>query len=84
MINRTHPPFSRDKWIILSGSLIISQLFISIGSPLSWFELIQKNNFFPDTLFITSLASLLWLIVRAVSVSLQKRYDWLEHPLKRV
>ena len=84
MTNRTHPPFSRDKWIILGGSLIISQLFISIGAQDSWFVLIQQNNFLPDTLFVTCLTLLLWLIVRFVSVSLQKKYDWLEHPLKRI
>ncbi|WP_339789610.1 LytTR family transcriptional regulator DNA-binding domain-containing protein [uncultured Imperialibacter sp.] len=77
-------PLRHDVWIILGVSLIVSQLFISIGAEKDWFELFQDSSFVPDTLFVFILTSALWLYVRMVSVFLQQKYDWLEKPIARI
>lgn len=84
MSNKHLPPFKRDIWIILGVSLVVSQVFVSIGADLSWFELLYQPNFVADTLYSFVLTSSLWLFIRQITKRLQTMYDWLERPLTRV
>jgi len=78
------PSKARDRWVITGISLLVSQLFISIGTGSGWFELIHGKTFIADTIFAFGLTSVLWWYVRSVTGLLQKKYDWLLHPLQRV
>lgn len=78
------PPVKRDLSIVTATSLVISQVMISIGAGLSWFELISSPNYLPDTLFVFVLAASLWWYVRWMTGVLQAKYDWMAHTFKRV
>ncbi|MEQ8808362.1 MAG: LytTR family transcriptional regulator DNA-binding domain-containing protein [Imperialibacter sp.] len=84
MTTRYALPLRHDAWNILGVSLLISQLFISIGAEKDWFELFQDSSFVPDTLFVFTLTSALWLYVRMVTVFLQQKFDWFEKPIARI
>ncbi|CAD5254872.1 MULTISPECIES: LytTR family transcriptional regulator DNA-binding domain-containing protein [unclassified Imperialibacter] len=84
MVHNCLPPFKRDIWVILGVSFVVSQVFLSIGADLSWFELLYQTNFLPDTIYSFSLTSLLWLFVRQVTKQLQKKHDWFDRPLSRI
>jgi DNA-binding LytR/AlgR family response regulator len=84
MTTRYTLPLRHDVWNILGVSFLISQLFISIGAEKDWFELFQDSSFVPDTLFVFTLTSTLWLYVRMATVLLQQKYDWFEKLLPRI
>ncbi|MEQ8533369.1 MAG: hypothetical protein RIB86_16055, partial [Imperialibacter sp.] len=84
MTTRYTLPLRHDVWNILGVSLILSQLFISIGAEKDWFELFQDSTFVPDTLFVFTLTSTLWLYVRMVTVLLQQKMDWFERLIARI
>lgn len=77
------PPLSRDLWIMTLGSLVVSQLFIAIGTDQSWLALMAGKDFVPDTLFVSTLSFVLWNLVRYTVARLQQKYDWFAQPLKR-
>ncbi|MEQ8683762.1 MAG: LytTR family transcriptional regulator DNA-binding domain-containing protein [Imperialibacter sp.] len=84
MTTRYTLPLRHDVWNILGVSLVLSQLFISIGAEKDWFELFQESSFVPDTLFVFTLTSTLWLYVRMATIVLQQKMDWFERPIARI
>lgn len=84
MVHNCLPPFKRDIWVILAVSFVVSQVFVSIGADLSWFELLYQPNFLADTFYSFILTFSLWLFVRQVTQQLQSKHDWLERPLPRI
>jgi hypothetical protein len=73
-----------DFWVKIIGSLIASEMIDSIGREESIFKRITHPYFYTDLLggFVISL--ILWEIVRFVIYRLDKKYNWIDHPARRI
>src|SRR6185295_17790301 len=73
-----------DFWIKIIGSLVASEMIDSIGREESIFRRITHPYFYTDLLggFVISL--ILWEIVRFVIHRLDKKYNWIDHPVQRI
>jgi hypothetical protein len=73
-----------DFWIKIIGSLIASEMIDSIGREESIFRRITHPYFYTDLLggFVISL--ILWEIVRFVVLRLDKKYNWIDYPARRI
>jgi len=73
-----------DFWIKIIGSLIASEMIDSIGREESIFRRITHPYFYTDLLggFIISL--ILWEIVRFVIYRLDRKYNWIDDPVRRI
>lgn len=64
--------------------MLLGHFFVSLGQDISWFELIKQSFYIQDLLFAALIAAAAWLVVRAATVFLDKRYDWMQQPTKRI
>lgn len=73
-----------DFWVKIIGSLVASEMIDSIGREESIFKRVTHPYFYTDLLggFIISL--ILWEIVRFVIHRLDKKYNWIDHPARRI
>src|SRR6476620_11390601 len=73
-----------DFWIKIIGSLIASEMIDSIGRYESIFKRVTHPYFYTDLLggFVISL--ILWEIVRFVIHRLDKKYNWIDQPARRI
>ena len=78
------PPVYKDLWFKLIGCLAISEITDSIGREESLFQRMSTRHFYTDLLGGFVIALILWEIVRQVIRWLDRRYDWMEQPLKRI
>jgi len=82
-INQTEVHYN-DFWIKIIGSLVASEMIDSIGREESIFRRITHPYFYTDLFggFIISL--ILWEIVRFVIHRLDKKYNWIDFPARRI
>ncbi|WP_266367056.1 LytR/AlgR family response regulator transcription factor [Tellurirhabdus rosea] len=79
-MNSSYP----DRWFILIGCLLLGYFFVTIGLDESLFALLQKPTYIRDLFGATLMSGIVWLLVRAATVTLDRRYDWFEQPLRRI
>lgn len=70
----------RDRWAIAVGSVFLGYLFVNLGQTESLFQLWRKPAYLRDTAVTTGIVALVWLAVRAATVYLDRRFDWLHQP----
>src|SRR5687767_12994090 len=80
----TNPPVYKDFWFKIIGCLAISEITDSIGREESLFQRMSTRHFYTDLLGGFVIALILWEIVRQIIRWLDRRYDWMEQPLKRI
>ncbi len=80
----TTPPVYKDFWFKIIGCLAISEITDSIGREESLLQRMSTRHFYTDLLGGFVIALLLWEIVRQIIRWLDRRYDWMEQPLKRI
>ncbi|WP_128547637.1 LytR/AlgR family response regulator transcription factor [Larkinella soli] len=81
-MNRTRIVY-RDRWVILTGSLLLGYFFVNLGQTESLFELWKQSFYLRDILITSAISALVWLGVRTATVSLDGRLDWFGQPVRR-
>jgi hypothetical protein len=84
-----HPTYKtevryNDFWIKIVGSLVASEMIDSIGREESIFRRITHPYFYTDLLGGFIISIILWEIVRFVIHRLDKKYNWIDHPARRI
>lgn len=74
----------RDRWAIAVGSVFLGYLFVNLGQTDSLFQLLRKPAYLRDVFVTTGITALVWLAVRAATVYLDRRLDWLARPGARL
>lgn len=74
----------RDRWAIVVGSVFLGYLFVNLGQPESLFQLWRKPFYLRDIAITSGISALVWLAVRAATVALDRRLDWLQRPGARL
>ena len=74
----------RDGWAIAVGSVFLGYLFVNLGQTDSLFQLLRKPAYLRDIVITTGITALVWLAVRAATVYLDRRLDWLVRPGARL
>lgn len=77
-------PVYKDFWFKIIGSLVASQLIDSIDRSESYFQRFTTGYFYTDLLGGFLIALLLWEVTRPAIKYLDRRYDWMERPLRRL
>jgi hypothetical protein len=77
------PTVYRDRWIIILGSLLLGYFFVDLGQTDSFFQLIRQPFYLRDIGCTTLITAAVWAAVRAATVWLDRRVDWLTDPLRR-
>ena len=73
-----------DFWVKIIGSLIASEMIDSIGRDESIFKRITHPYFYTDLLGGFVISIILWEIVRFVIYRLDKKYNWIDYPARRI
>jgi hypothetical protein len=73
-----------DFWVKIIGCLIASEMIDSLGREESIFKRVSSIHFYTDLLGGFLIALILWEMVRFIIRRLDKKFDWLEHPVQRI
>jgi DNA-binding LytR/AlgR family response regulator len=77
-------PVYKDFWFKIIGCLVISELIDSIGREESIISRLGSKHFYYDLLSGFVMALLVWEVVRFLIIRLDRRYDWMQQPFKRI
>jgi len=81
---RLQTPVYKDFWVKIIGCLVISEIIDAMGREDSFFQRLGSKYFYFDLLSGFVIALLLWEITRFMVIWLDRHYDWLEKPFKRI
>lgn len=80
----TQPVIYKDFWLKIIGCLAASEVIDSIGRSESLFYRLSTLVFYKDLIAGFVISLLLWEIVRFVTKRLDKKFDWMQHPVQRI
>lgn len=79
-----NPTPYRDRWLITVGSVLTGFFFVTIGMDAPLFSLLSRPTYLRDVAGASLMTAAVWLVVRAATVGLDRRYDWFSQPARRV
>lgn len=76
-------PTYNDRWLIITGSVLLGYFFVTIGQDGGLFDLWSQPDYGRDLVGASLMTGAVWIVVRAATVWLDRRYDWFAQPARR-
>ncbi len=77
-------PTYHDRWLISAGSLLIGYFLVNVGQDQSLFALWSQPFYLRDIVGASLITAAVWLVVRTITIWLDRRYDWFAQPARRI